>query len=159
MIHPTAKMSPSVVVVTTLVLLLTFGTLVAAAYQRSADLLALGGFMSVVCAVCYLLTPVGYEVADSRLTVKFHLGALHYGPVMNCASLVNDAAAGRLTWTVRVFGNGGLFAGTGIYWNRWLGFFRAYVTSARHKDLVLIDTPTHKIVISPQDPQSFIAAA
>jgi hypothetical protein len=59
---------------------------------------------------------------------------------------------------IRLFGNGGLFAGQGFFWNRMFGLFRAYVTSARPADLVLVETTNRKILISPRDPQAFVTA-
>jgi hypothetical protein len=57
---------------------------------------------------------------------------------------------------LRLFGNGGVFAGAGWFWNRTLRVFRAYVTSARRDDLVLVETPARKIIISPVDARRFI---
>jgi len=59
---------------------------------------------------------------------------------------------------VRLWGNGGLFAATGIFWNKEYGVFRVYVTSARHQDYVLVATRTRKILISPEDPAQFVRA-
>jgi hypothetical protein len=57
---------------------------------------------------------------------------------------------------LRLWGNGGLFAATGIFWNRAYGVYRAYVTSARYQDFVLVETRTQRILISPADPEAFV---
>jgi hypothetical protein len=59
---------------------------------------------------------------------------------------------------LRLWGNGGLFAATGIFWNKAYGVFRAYVTSARYQDYVLVQTRTQKILISPENPAEFVKA-
>jgi hypothetical protein len=61
--------------------------------------------------------------------------------------------------TLRLCGNGGVFAGSGIFWNRRLGVFRAYVTRCKHTEWVLVETNRQKIVISPADPQGWVAGA
>ena len=59
---------------------------------------------------------------------------------------------------LRLWGNGGLFAATGIFWNQAYGVYRAYVTSARYQDYVLVETRTRKVLISPENPAEFVAA-
>ena len=59
---------------------------------------------------------------------------------------------------VRLWGNGGLFAATGIFWNPAYGVYRAYVTSARYQDYVLAETRTQKVLISPENPEDFVKA-
>lgn len=58
--------------------------------------------------------------------------------------------------SVRVFGNGGLFAFCGWFWNRSLGRYRMWVTDARR--LVLIRCGDRRLVVSPDNPQEFMAA-
>ena len=57
---------------------------------------------------------------------------------------------------IRLFGNGGLFSGTGIFWNRKLGVFRAYVTSTRKKEMLLVETDKYKVIISPLKQKIFL---
>lgn len=58
--------------------------------------------------------------------------------------------------SVRVFGNGGLFAFCGWFWNRSLGRYRMWVTDT--KRLVLIRCGDRRLVVSPDKPQEFMAA-
>ena len=58
--------------------------------------------------------------------------------------------------SIRVFGNGGLFAVTGIYRNRKLGTYRAYVTD-RKLSVVLRTRAGKSIVVSPERPEAFLA--
>jgi hypothetical protein len=64
----------------------------------------------------------------------------------------------RRNCTLRLFGNGGLFAGSGIFWNRQLGVFRAYVTTSNRDHHLLVVTGKTKILISPADPRGFLVA-
>jgi hypothetical protein len=144
-----AKTSLSIKIITSGILLTTAGFLVASAFEPW--LLCAGAAFSVFCIVFYLLAPASYELSEGRLTVFRHLGTKQFAPVVKCSRITE-----RMPFTIRLCGNGGLFAGTGIFWNRRYGVFRAYVTSARRSDLVLLETPTGKIIISPENPQAFV---
>jgi hypothetical protein len=85
--------------------------------------------------------------------VRFRLGRKVFAPVSRCSLLSERPPLG-----LRLWGNGGLFAATGIFWNKVYGVYRAYVTSARYTDYVLVETPTRKILISPENPGEFVRA-
>jgi hypothetical protein len=150
MIQSTAPTSRAIKVVTAIVLILNVVFYVAASYQRAFFLPAI--IVSVVVAICFFFwTPVQYEFTGSELTVLFRIGRKRYGPVINCSAV--DAP---LRVAIRLFGNGGLFAGSGIFWNRKYGVFRAYVTSTKSRDLVMVETSATKIFISPADPRAWV---
>ncbi len=149
MIQEAAPMSMSIRIMTGLVLGLVAGFFLAAAYQKV--FLFAGLVLAAVCWGCYLYAPVAYELTGGRLIVRCRRGEKEFGPVVGCSLLTETPC-----WSLRLWGNGGLFAGTGIFWNRSWGVFRAYVTSARHQDMVLVETQTRKVLISPQSPEEFV---
>jgi len=59
-------------------------------------------------------------------------------------------------FTIRLWGNGGVFAGTGIFWNKLYGVFRMYITHAKQSEFVVVETERQIIVISPENPKIFI---
>ena len=59
--------------------------------------------------------------------------------------------------SIRV-GNGGLFVFSGYFWTRALGWFRLYGNDILGR-AVLLDFGDRKVVITPGDPQAFVAAA
>jgi hypothetical protein len=144
-----AKTSLSIKIITLMVLFGTAALLVASAFDLG--FLAPGAFVGLVSVVCYLFAPVSYELSGGRLTVFSRVGRRDFSPVVGCSQVPK-----RIPFTIRLLGNGGLFAGTGIFWNRTYGVFRAYVTSSRHADMVLVETETRKILISPEDPKTFV---
>ena len=79
------------------------------------------------------------------------MGQKVFPAVTRCSTLTARPPMG-----LRLWGNGGLFAGTGIFWNQAYGVFRAYVTSARYQDYVLVETRTRKVLISPENPEEFV---
>jgi hypothetical protein len=142
----------SIKVITGCMLALNVGLYVAALYQPK--FLWAGIFLSVIGLGCYVFwTPVTYELKDDELTVSFRIGRVRYRPVLKCSRLDGPLGCG-----IRVCGNGGLFAGSGIFWSRKLGLFRAYVTTNKPTEMVLIETAKTKILISPQDPAAWLAA-
>jgi hypothetical protein len=56
----------------------------------------------------------------------------------------------------RTFGNGGIFAFTGTYRNTGLGAFRLYATDPLKA--VILHLPDQVVVVTPADPQAFMAA-
>lgn len=108
-------------------------------------------------AYCYFFwSPVAYELSNDTLTVFFRASRKVFPAVTSCA-LVRDPFP--VFGTLRLCGNGGIFAGSGIFWNKQLGIFRAYLTRSKPAEWVLVQTRTQKIVISPTDPTAFVEFA
>jgi len=151
MLQETAPMSPAIKFITGLVLTMTAGFFIAAVTIH--ELLLGGVLLGTIAFFCYLYAPIAYELTSAQLTVRFRRGQKVFPAVIKCSTLT-----GRPPMGLRLWGNGGLFAATGIFWNKAYGVFRAYVTSARYQDFVLVETQTRKILISPADPESFVKA-
>ena len=154
-----APTSPLIQLVTGIYVLITIGVLVGAAVWPSPLMAVVGGILGLTGFACFLLAPVAYELSAGRLTVVLRVGRLRYGPVVNCMTPQQVANLPNLMWGVRLFGNGGVFAGVGIFWSPALGVYRAWVTSARRADLVVVNTRKTRVLITPQDPEQFVAAA
>lgn len=56
--------------------------------------------------------------------------------------------------SIRLFGNAGLFAFTGLYWNKRLGRYRLFATNFRYA--VVLKLADRTIVISPASVQAFV---
>jgi hypothetical protein len=150
--QPAAPMGLAIKVVTGGALALNAGFYIAACYQPA--LLVAGLFLSAIVLGCYLFwAPVAYELTDGELTVWFRIGRVRYQPVVKCSRLESLRGC-----SIRLCGNGGLFAGSGIFWNRQLGVFRAYVTTSQSGTAVLVETANRRIVISPADPAAWVTA-
>jgi hypothetical protein len=147
--YRTAKMSLSIRIITGVILAMLAGLIIAG--FRNREVMAGGAVLGIIALGCYLLAPESYDLSNGCFTVVFHLGKKSFGQVLGCGRLGE-----RQSFTLRLFGNGGLFAGTGIFWNRNMGIFRAYVTSAKREDTVLVQTERGKILITPENPQAFI---
>jgi hypothetical protein len=96
----------------------------------------------------------GYTLTEQEIIV--HRGLWNTTLTLaGLRSVRGDADAMR--GSVRVFGNGGLFAITGRYWNRKLGWYRAFATDQSRA--VVLRYADRTIVITPHDPQQFIMRA
>ena len=131
MTQASAPMSPAIKFVTGLVLVMTAAMLIAAV--KVCGLLWGGGRPATIVYFCYLYAPIAYELSGDQLTVQFRLGPKAFPAVTGCSTL-----SARPPWGCGSRGNGGLFAATGIFWNQAYGVYRAYVTSARYQDYVLV---------------------
>jgi hypothetical protein len=144
-------MSPAIKFITGLVLAMTAVMLLVAV--KFGALLWGSALLAVVTLLCYLYAPIAYELTGDELTVRFRLGQKVFPAVTGCSTLSVRPPMG-----LRLWGNGGLFAATGIFWNQAYGVYRAYVTSARYQDYVLVATQTQKVLISPENPAEFVRA-
>jgi hypothetical protein len=105
---------------------------------------------SAVCVGCYLRSPVAYEVSSSNLTIELVWGTLVFESISSCRLI-----EGKLGTTLRLWGNGGLFAATGWFWNSKYGKFRAYMTTSRPESMVMVETAAGKVLITPDDLRAF----
>jgi len=145
-----APTSLSIKVVTWLILTLTGGMLTGAFFIPA--LLWGGIFLVLIDVLCYLSAPIAYELNGDQLSVISRANRKKFGPVLNC-SLIEEE---KPTFSIRLWGNGGLFAGTGIFWNKKYGVFRAYVSTGDRSKLILINTLESKVIITPENPKDFI---
>ena len=100
-----------------------------------------------------LLAVRGYSIVDRSLLIHrlFWDTCIPVGTVKS--AVVDPAAMKR---SLRIAGNGGVFAFTGWFRNRQLGLYRAFVTNRRH--CVVIRGSERTVVLSPDDPQAFVEA-
>jgi hypothetical protein len=148
--HPTAPLSLGIKLITGGVLAL--GAVFFVLSYFTPTLFYVGVLLLVVSFGCYLRAPIAYDVSQGDLTVLFRYGSKVFSPIVNCSPVPE-----KIPFTIRVWGNGGLFAGTGFFWNKPWGIFRAYVTTSDKSNLVLVETPTQKVIVSPSDATKFIS--
>jgi hypothetical protein len=118
-----------------------------------AVLVIAGGFALLLLAVVLLsraFAPVGFAVEGSEVKVLRRVR-----PVAIPLTRVRAAGPyGTFLGAIRLGGSGGLFGWFGRHWSRALGQFQLYAT--RTRDLVQLDTPEGRFVLSPDDPERFL---
>ena len=114
--------------------------------------MAMVGAPLVVLVGALLFMVRGYVLTESRIEVR-RLGWSTVLPLAGLAA-VNGEPQG-LRGSLRLFGNGGLFAISGWFWNRRIGRFRAYATDPE-RAVLLRYRDGKKVVVTPHDVQHFI---
>ncbi|MBT3983893.1 MAG: hypothetical protein HOE90_21230 [Bacteriovoracaceae bacterium] len=101
---------------------------------------------------CIPFSVRGYRVETNELVIlrTFHRDFIPIGEITSIEKIE------RLPkFTLRVFGNGGLFSFSGNYWSKGIGHFKAYVTN--FDNLVMVTAAQKKMLISPDQPDELIA--
>jgi len=150
--YAVAQPSTAIHVVTSVYFALTIAMAVAMFFMPAMGFVVVA--LALVGAFCYLTTPVAYEVNNGRLRVVTHLWSTDFGNIRMCEKLEGTISP----FTIRVFGNGGVFGGTGFYWSQRDGLYQAYLTTARWKDMLMLDTARRRLLISPEEPDAFVEA-
>jgi hypothetical protein len=94
----------------------------------------------------------GYVITPSELRIE-RLGWQNRFALTDVLSVSADPQAMRRS--IRLCGSGGLFGFFGWFRNKTLGTYRAYGTDP--KKTVVIKLKNRTIVITPQDPERFVA--
>ncbi|HEX9049945.1 MAG TPA: PH domain-containing protein [Anaeromyxobacter sp.] len=117
---------------------------------------ALGAFaLAVLAAVAlagWALAPTGYAVEEGTLRIERRLRPLSI-PLARATAVARVAELWALG-AARIGGSAGFFGHYGSFWNRGLGSFRLYAT--RTHDLVLLEFPDDRLVVSPDAPERFV---
>ena len=106
----------------------------------------------IVGVMLYL--PLRYEVTADAVTVK-RLGPDVVIPAGDIVRVTHDDGA-SLRGSIRLGANGGLGGYVGLFTNKTLGRYRAYMT--RKDRVVLLETAQTIFVLSPDDPGRFVDA-
>ncbi|MGM0442291.1 MAG: PH domain-containing protein [Elusimicrobiota bacterium] len=145
----TAQKSFSIKFMTGFVALLFFGFLIGAVYN--IDFLIPALIIGGIFFLCYVTAPISYEYTGDQIRVCSKIGKKEFTDIKKISRPEK-----KFSFGLRLWGNGGCFAATGIFWNKKFGKFRAYVTNTKTDNLVLLNTEKTKIVISPQNIDRFI---
>lgn len=95
----------------------------------------------------------GYAVSSQGILIR----RLWWNTVLPRSAIRSaEFAPNAMSRSLRACGNGGAFSITGWYWNKRLGFYKAYVTDLNRTVVVRMSHRT--AVLSPDDPQAFVAA-
>jgi len=118
---------------------------------KSQALIAAGCLPVVILIGCLPFVVRSYVITDDAILIRrlFWTTRLVRAGLQS-AEFVPNAMRG----SIRTCGNGGAFSITGWYWNKRLGFYRAYVTDL--KRTVVLRFPLRRVVLSPDEPEEFV---
>jgi hypothetical protein len=100
---------------------------------------------------CLLFVVRSYSITAGHLSIRRLLWTTNI-KLLGIHEARHDPEA--IKGALRIFGNGGLFGITGLYWNKTLGKFRFFATDPAKS--VVLRLHDRIVVISPQDPQAFL---
>ena len=115
-----------------------------------ATIILAANLLLIAGVVAYL--PIRYEITEDSVVVK-RLGPnviIALGDITGVSGDTGDMLKG----SIRIGANGGLGGYVGLFSNKKLGRYRAYMT--RRDKVVLIETDAAKYVLSPDDPGRFM---
>jgi hypothetical protein len=152
-----APWSKLVRIATTFTLVLMVGIIAAGLFSGPRGLLVWQISMVWIPLAFIVVSPLfmirGYTLDEKRVRVQ-RLG--WYSTIdlreMQEVRYVPEAMKGA--W--RLCGNGGLFCLSGLFKNKELGNFRAFVTNS--ETTVVINAGGKNVVVSPKEPEAFVAA-
>lgn len=101
-----------------------------------------------------LFTIRGYTIERDSILVHRLLWATRLSRT-GLKSATHDPAL--ISGGIRLFGNGGFFSFTGLFRNKQLGTYRAYLTDPARA--VVLRYGDRVVVVSPSDPERFASAA
>jgi Bacterial PH domain len=92
-----------------------------------------------------------YEITDNAILIR----RLLWTTRLDCAGLKSAVVIPQaMRKSLRTCGNGGVFSFTGWYWNKTLGFYRAFVTDLNRTVVLRFEKRT--VVVSPDEPEEFV---
>jgi PH (Pleckstrin Homology) domain-containing protein len=93
----------------------------------------------------------GYEIDGNELRVRRLLWTTRV-PLKGVKNAWQDPDV--IKGSLRVFGNGGVFSFTGLFWSKRFGRYRLYATDLK-RAVVLVLTD-RIVVVTPADPEAFL---
>jgi Bacterial PH domain len=119
--------------------------------SRGVTLLAQWALPAIVlCCLPFMIR--GYVITDDDILIRrlFWTTRLDRGGLKSVESVPK-----AMNKSLRTCGNGGGFSFTGWYWNKSLGFYRAFVTDLNRTVVLRFEKKT--VVVSPGEPEEFVA--
>lgn len=117
--------------------------------ESFGTLIAIVPIAIALFAVLFIVS--GYALDGRSLRVRRLLWSTSI-PLAGLRKASHDP--GAMKGSIRIFGNGGFFSVTGLYQNKLLGRYRAFVTDP--VQAVVLVLPERVIVISPADPPELL---
>ena len=112
----------------------------------------LGVLLTILIIPAYLHSVKGYQITDEKLIIKRPLSMLDKQIPLSEIKRIQLLTSNDFKWTVRTFGDGGLFGYYGLFSNSRLGSFRMYATNNKNRILLILGEAEIEIVLSPDDP-------
>lgn len=143
-----AKTGGAVLFISAFILALEAVLIVAGIFVHES-LVPSAALATILAWVFLCWTPVAYVLDGEKLVVLYRIGS---------KTLLVEGKPHRPElmprFSIKIWANGGLFAGAGLFWAKNTGLFHAYVTTTRKDKILAIKGRNGRMIfISPQDPE------
>jgi hypothetical protein len=146
-----APWSTSLTVISTLATLLCIGIAIGIILKSRGTVPWLALLPLAMMFGAALFTVRGYTVTPDAILVQ----RLFWTTRLSLEGLQSARfEPNAMRWSIRTFGNGGLFSFTGFFRNQPLGAYRAFVTHPRQT--VVLRYSHRTVVLSPSAPEEFV---
>jgi hypothetical protein len=149
--HYAAPWGTLLIVISSLATALLVGATVLLEWNNPGMLTWLASLPLAIVLGAALFAIRGYTVAPDALLVHRLFWTTRL-PLAGLQSVRYEPDAMRRS--VKTMGNGGLFSFSGFYYNKSMGYYRAFVTDL-HRTVVL-RFATRTVAVSPSDPEGFV---
>jgi hypothetical protein len=105
----------------------------------------------IILIPSYMYSVKGYQITGGKLVIQRVFSKLNREIKLSEIESVSIPLKSDFRWTIRTFGNGGVFGYYGMFANPKLGSFREYVTNRKNRIMIILKATKNKIVISPED--------
>lgn len=141
--------------VTLLFLGITIGPKMFGKNENTEIPIILSAVLFITYLISYALSPKSYEIKENNVIINRPFKSV----IINRTQIksILKLESGKLTWSIRTFGVGGLFGYFGKFWNKEYGNMTWYATR-RDKAIMIITTENKKIIVTPDEPEKFISA-
>jgi hypothetical protein len=141
--------------VTLLFLGITIGPKMFGKNENTEIPIILSAVLFITYLISYALSPKSYEIKENNVIINRPFKSV----IINRTQIksILKLESGKLTWSIRTFGVGGLFGYFGKFWNKEYGNMTWYATR-RDKAIMIITTDNKKIIVTPDEPEKFISA-
>ena len=116
---------------------------------------ATGGLILLLAVMLYGFKPEAYELSEEGLRIERKLRPRQFH--INDIVTIRMPEEKELNWSVRAFGNGGLFGYTGRYYAKHIGSMIWFCTR-RDKQVIIERKFALPVIISPDEPTQLVWA-
>jgi hypothetical protein len=109
------------------------------------------GLPLIVLSIAFLSIVSGYTLTATQLEIERPFWSTAF-PLAQLLSVAGNAEVFK--GSLRLFGNGGIFSFTGLFWKRGVGCYRSFATDPARAVILKFEKRT--IVVTPDDTQRFI---
>lgn len=149
------KSTKVVTLLTVVIVLALIYALLLSAKTYDTGLYIVSLLLFSILFISWGFSTTGYEINEHDIIIKRPFGKITYQK--SSVKEIEQLLAKEMKFSIRTFGNGGLFGFYGSFYNKKYGNMKWFVSNFHQLVLLHMDGGK-KILVSPDNPEDFIAA-